>query len=378
MKVSVLINNYNNGLYLAACIESVLNQTYEAVEVIVYDDGSTDHSRDIIRTYDGRIQFLFDQNYGKTPRENQYHAIVEAFKQSSGEIVFLLDGDDTFHPNKVQTVVQQFMRSSELVMVQHVLEEINGNGDLIERVRPLLKSVKDYKAFVYESGSILNLFAPTSALAFRRDLLANVLPVIEGETCELVWTDLRVPYYAIFRGGIKTLSESLGQYRMHQSNDSSKLSNNHTYDHFLEQCFEYFNVVAIAEGMPTIQMSVPSILGTSIFITDLLCSSFLDEIDLDKNIYIWGAGEAGRALHQYLLEEISSGIAGFIDSNPAKQGESVDELQIYSTDVLSDKENVQVIVSAFYAMSALKTKLLTDFGLKENQIIIPFKEGVNN
>ena len=65
MLVSIIITNYNYGQFLAQAIESALAQTYPHVEVIVIDDGSTDHSAGIIRSYGKRISPIFKPNGGQ-------------------------------------------------------------------------------------------------------------------------------------------------------------------------------------------------------------------------------------------------------------------------------------------------------------------------
>jgi glycosyltransferase involved in cell wall biosynthesis len=85
MNVSVIITNYNYGRFLAATIESAMNQTYAAKEVIVVDDGSSDESAEIIRRwekeYPGRAIGVFQANAG------QAAAINRAFESSTGEIL---------------------------------------------------------------------------------------------------------------------------------------------------------------------------------------------------------------------------------------------------------------------------------------------------
>ena len=60
--VSIIISNYNYGRFLSAAIDSALAQTYQTVEVIVVDDGSTDNSREVIESYGDRITALFQKN----------------------------------------------------------------------------------------------------------------------------------------------------------------------------------------------------------------------------------------------------------------------------------------------------------------------------
>ncbi|MEO6005158.1 MAG: glycosyltransferase family 2 protein [Opitutus sp.] len=86
---SILINNYNNAPYLRACVDSALGQTVPADEVIVYDDGSSDESRAILRSYGSRIILIEGTHQPSIPsRENQANAVYRALERSSGDWLF--------------------------------------------------------------------------------------------------------------------------------------------------------------------------------------------------------------------------------------------------------------------------------------------------
>ena len=68
--VSIVINNYNYGRFLAAAIESALAQTYPGTETIVVDDGSTDESRAVVDRFEGRVRALLKSNGGQASAIN--------------------------------------------------------------------------------------------------------------------------------------------------------------------------------------------------------------------------------------------------------------------------------------------------------------------
>ena len=106
--VTVLITNYNYGRFLREAIDSALNQTYRNVEVVVVDDGSTDESREIIDGYGGRIVSVLKENGG------QGSAFNAGIAASRGEIICLLDADDSFDLCKVERVVPYCQQGSML------------------------------------------------------------------------------------------------------------------------------------------------------------------------------------------------------------------------------------------------------------------------
>jgi len=71
-KVTIYITNYNYGRFISEAIDSVLNQTYSDIELIVIDDGSTDNSREIINKYaqEHDFQVILQQNKGLNATNN--------------------------------------------------------------------------------------------------------------------------------------------------------------------------------------------------------------------------------------------------------------------------------------------------------------------
>ncbi|PHN07562.1 glycosyltransferase family 2 protein [Flavilitoribacter nigricans] len=201
MKVSVLINNYNNGPYLAECLESVFSQkTEHELEVIVYDDGSTDHSLEEIAKFP-EVRLIHAPNYGKTSMLNQAHAIQEAFFQSSGELICLLDGDDAFLPKKIETVVREYQRSPfDLLAHSYTPGE-----PLIPN--PGLEDVTD--------RFIVGYIATTSCLVAQREFLAGMFPI--NEDFPLIWFDNRIHVRSIISGRRRILQQPLTFYRPHET-----------------------------------------------------------------------------------------------------------------------------------------------------------------
>lgn len=97
--VTVIIAVYNGEKYLSECIESVLNQTYKNLEIILVNDGSTDGSAEIIKKYeekDRRIITIHKENSGVSLSRNA------ALDIATGEYICILDQDDLFAPDYVE------------------------------------------------------------------------------------------------------------------------------------------------------------------------------------------------------------------------------------------------------------------------------------
>ena len=95
-KISVIVPVYNVENYLDGCLESLVAQTYQDIEIVCVNDGSTDGSREKLRQWaerDGRVRVIHQSNAGVSAARN---AGIEA---ATGEFVCFLDPDDRFLPH---------------------------------------------------------------------------------------------------------------------------------------------------------------------------------------------------------------------------------------------------------------------------------------
>ena len=96
-KVSVIVNCHNGQEYLDKCIDSILNQQYENLEIIFYDNFSNDRSKEIISTFeDKRIKYFYSNS-----KQSLYQSRNKALEHASGEIIAFLDVDDWWDKNKL-------------------------------------------------------------------------------------------------------------------------------------------------------------------------------------------------------------------------------------------------------------------------------------
>lgn len=96
-KVSILIPLYNSEKYIADTIESALVQTWKNKEIIIVDDGSSDNSYEVAKSYGSNNIKIFKQN-----NNGACYARNEAFKKSTGDYIQYLDADDLLAPNKLE------------------------------------------------------------------------------------------------------------------------------------------------------------------------------------------------------------------------------------------------------------------------------------
>lgn len=112
--VSIVIPLYNQSKYIEECIDSILNQTYSNIELIIVNDGSTDDTLKIVKKYskkDKRIKII-NQNNLTTPL-----ALNNGFKEIKGEYVTWVDGDDILYNNCIEVLVNDLKKHPGADMV---------------------------------------------------------------------------------------------------------------------------------------------------------------------------------------------------------------------------------------------------------------------
>ncbi|TVP61467.1 MAG: glycosyltransferase [Nodularia sp. (in: Bacteria)] len=117
-KVSILIPCYNAEKWIKQCIESALNQTYPNKEVIVVDDGSTDQSLEIIKSFGDAIRWETGDNRGGNTARNRL------LELSAGEWLQYLDADDYLLPQKIENQVKLFSQfpDEDIIYSPSILE----------------------------------------------------------------------------------------------------------------------------------------------------------------------------------------------------------------------------------------------------------------
>ncbi|MEO0516613.1 MAG: glycosyltransferase [Cyanobacteria bacterium P01_A01_bin.116] len=206
--VSIIINNYNYEEFLQEAIDSALNQTYDNVEVIVVDDGSTDGSRTIIESYSDRIIPIFQKN-GK-----QGAAFNNGFKNSTGELILFLDADDMLYSNTVEKVIESW--TPEMSKVHFRLQVVNTQGDPTGPCYPPrhqpLASGEVYKELL-SKGAYTGV--STSGNVLSRHALEKVMPIpFEYRLTSDDYLSTLIPFY----GEVGAVDKPLGAYRIHTSN----------------------------------------------------------------------------------------------------------------------------------------------------------------
>lgn len=200
--VSVVIPNHNYAAYLGQAIDSALGQSYEPVEVLVVDDGSTDGSWDIIRSYGPQVRAYRQARQGVSAARNL------GIRESRGELIALLDSDDTWRRDKLERQVRLF-QDAAVGMVYCLLQYVDGSG------RPLGVNPSGLRGRVLKDLVLLRppgLAASGSGAVMRRscvDRLGGFDPELSTSADWDMWRRIACRYR------IELVDEPLVTYRVH-------------------------------------------------------------------------------------------------------------------------------------------------------------------
>lgn len=138
--VSAITCVYNGERFLKETINSIINQTYENIEIIIVDDSSTDESRAIIESYsDPRIKAIF-----KGKNENLCCAFGTALKEATGEYCAIVGHDDVWMPNKTERQIKYMEAHKECVACFTRCNVIDQNSKIINEQNELFSVFNSY------------------------------------------------------------------------------------------------------------------------------------------------------------------------------------------------------------------------------------------
>ncbi len=155
--VSVIVPIYNVEEYLPRCIDSIINQTYKELEIILVNDGSVDGCDDICKAYakkDNRIKYYYNENHGCSYSRNF------GIEKSTGEYLLIIDSDDYIDTQLVEIAMNEINSydSDILVFDMQVIDNINNRKNIISSCMPTDTdvSIQKYPIIINDSPTICN------------------------------------------------------------------------------------------------------------------------------------------------------------------------------------------------------------------------------
>lgn len=197
-KISVIMSCYNSGKFLRLSIESILSQSFTDFEFIIWNDGSTDETEEIIQSYnDPRIVYISAENQGLGK------ALHDACEKARGKYIARMDDDDISLPNRLQVEYDYMESHPECILASCAVKYINDNGDVIGCSGPALTDQVLKKTFSFVHPGVI----------FRTDIYRKTPGYYNLRTVQdkVLW-QIMAPY-----GKFRNINEILLLYRV-QSN----------------------------------------------------------------------------------------------------------------------------------------------------------------
>ena len=216
--VSICIPVYNGELYILKTLSSALNQTYKNLEIIIFDNCSTDKTAEIIKTFkDSRITYhLNDKNYGILINS------LKCLEAANGEFIKLLSADDLLKPNAIEAQVEVLINNPDVSLCITATNVINEFDDITMKRQLYKKSLKANGKIIAKKSLLSgrNIYGETSSILFRKDKSKQAGNFTDG----LYYSgDLDYWMRLSYIGDVYYINEFLSDYRVSSTNATSNL-----------------------------------------------------------------------------------------------------------------------------------------------------------
>ena len=237
--ISVCMATFNGEKYIKEQVDSILKQLGSEDEIVVSDDGSSDNTIKILKSYnDSRIKIFNHQGkinpvYSFNHVGNVMYNFENALKNAKGDYIFLSDQDDVWCDNKVKLCVEG-LKDNALVLTNFSITD--------EKLNVLQE--KYYTKCPASKSNFKNILTPPFAgcvMAFRKETLEKILPFPDSVWLHDLWIGLVINKY----WNVGFIDEPLILHRLNESNTSTwgrKKSNNSL---FIKMKYRWCNLVNI-------------------------------------------------------------------------------------------------------------------------------------
>jgi len=160
--VTVVTPSYNQGQFIEATIQSVLNQTYTNIQYIIVDGGSIDNTMDVVRKYEDKIDIIIHEK-----DDGQTDAINKGFRLAEGELVGWINSDDILYNDCVERIVALYKENPNAAIFY---------SSFNDRIDAKSKLIETYQRIIPDKNYLLNrnYCIIQQASFYRNDILKKI------------------------------------------------------------------------------------------------------------------------------------------------------------------------------------------------------------
>lgn len=324
--ISVIVPAFNVEKYVEKCIDSLVNQTYNNLEIIIIDDGSIDRTAELCGRYaqkDSRIKFLVQEHGGVISARNK------GIENASGKFVSFVDADDWLDLD-AYTMCMEYIRESDLFVFGHYEEydgfKIKCFGEIPCGTYSGKKEM-DYiwkNMMFYNRGERSGITQMLCNKIFKLDILKSVYKEVD-ETIYSGEDVVLLAYYILQCKSVKIMHEYAYYYNIHQnstirSTDKKFFENMSRFYNCLEAKFQnhYLKKDLLFQLEKYIVNLIPFILNEKLKVSHemRIPKYIINRMEplKEKKLLLYGAGVVGRDYYLQLIRE-NADVSLWVDKN---------------------------------------------------------------
>lgn len=316
--ISIIVPVYNAGNYFEDCIDSIINQTYKKLEIILVDDGSDDNCVSICDAYaeaDNRISVIHKDNGGSTS------ARKTGLRCAKGEFIGFVDADDWIEHDYFEKMMQAQQKSEADIVVSNHFHDIGVDSGRICNNVPLgvydraqLLPQLVYSGEFFEYGVQPHLWSKI----FKRGILEKIQTEIDDRI--VIGEDAAVVYASILEADRICVSDICGYHYVQHAESITKKEQKNERDIY---CLLFGHMERIFRDKNVWEIMKPQIEQYKKYLLFLRQMQWFDGMVLipfggipkDSKVIIYGAGVMGQRMEGYLSGINGIRIVLWVDKN---------------------------------------------------------------
>lgn len=378
-RISIIVPVYNTELYLERCLNSLVNQTYRDIEIILIDDGSTDSSGDICDIFsekDDRVIVIHNSNRGCVRSRK------DGIRLATGRYVLFCDSDDYMEENSVEEMYHIAQHTNtDIVVCGYYTDE---KGKRRENINCLPEGLygQDNMEFLYKNMIFdftkhkPGVLQSMCGKLFKKDLLTEVL-MQEDERITLGEDAANVYLYLLSCKTIFLLNRCFYHYCIRENSMCTKkdieiFRKIDIFNLYMQNKLSVFppqyhlNQQLKAYILHFIEAAVRNNFGIDFSIPYIFENDLLGQIS-GKEIIIYGAGKVGKSFQEEISKHDDIKQVGWVDKNC--KGEMMNRCRIISIDECTSLEFDYIIIAVLHENLYKEIKDELRDRIAENKIV---------